>query len=310
MAVEIEPTLVTGPTPPISRRAFLLRASATGAAIATGLMGYARYVEPFEPEWTRVPLDLPELPDALVGFRILQLSDIHLSGATPGSFLRGQFARCNGVNPDLIVVTGDLLTYGQPRGIPEVAELIGSLQARCGVFVVLGNHDYHFGASRQGGYRRNERWPKGGVGDVLTAALRDAGVEVLRNSARAITHHGAELQVTGVEDLISGYYDPRRAFREIDPRRPCIALTHNPDAIADLRRLPCDWVLAGHTHGGQIRLPGIGALVLPNRTPFDQGLFQVGDTRLYVNRGLGQFVRVRFNCRPEITEFTLVRREC
>lgn len=289
----------------LSRRAFLLRCGA--GLLGTGLVGgaYARYVEPFWPELARVPLDLPNLPSAFEGFRIIQLSDIHVAPILPMDYLRKQFDRSAALGADLIVLTGDYLTCGYEVRLDLVGELVARLRAKHGVLAILGNHDYFF-------YRPDLPPTQKRAGEIaaqVVATLRTGGVRVLRNELHTLEIGGARLQIVGLDDLWGGGYSPRRAFQDVNPDRPCIALSHNPDTMDQLQHCPCDWVLSGHTHGGQVRLPLFGPLILPNkRREYSAGLYEVGGKRLYVNRGLGYIRQVRFACRPEITEFTLTRR--
>jgi len=249
-------------------------------------------------------MDVPRLSPQWEGFRIVQVSDLHVSAAVPFDYLAEQMAACRSLDPDLIVITGDLVTGGERKYLGDVTRLVGQLAARHGVLAVLGNHDYYnFYERRRTGCRLRS------IAAPLTAALHDAGAIVLRNSSWTLERGLARLQFVGLEDWLSGRFDAAAAFAQVDPQVPCIALSHNPDTIVPLREHPCDWVLSGHTHGGQVRLPLIGPLYVPVRhREYDAGLFRVGRTRLYVNRGLGYVARVRFNCPPEITVFELTAR--
>lgn len=269
-----------------------------------GLVGgiYARYIEPFRPKLERIPMDLSNLGEPFAGYRIIQLSDVHVGREMPTRYLEEQFAKCAAMKPDLIVVTGDFLTNAYPGQIETACGLMKGLSARDGILACLGNHDYHHN-------KTGPRRPFGTVAKELTAALQNVGVRVLRNEVHVIARGGARLQIVGLDDWWRGFYDSRKAFSRVDPNVPCIALQHNPDAIFDLVNRPCQWVLCGHTHGGQVRVPLVGALYLPvDHTEYDKGLFDVEGTRLYVSRGIGYIHQIRFDCPPEITEFTLTRR--
>ncbi|MBK8916071.1 MAG: metallophosphoesterase [Phycisphaerales bacterium] len=285
----------------LSRRALLLgAASAVGCTALGG--SYAALVEPFWEEWVSVRLDLPGLSPALVGRRILHLSDLHLSSPGEEAFALRVAEHCTRRQPDLIVLTGDFVTAGNPADIERVGRVAAALRARFGVFACLGNHDY---------YDYTRTLPRtlrysGIIADRISAALRGGGVEVLRNATRVIQMDGAALQLVGLEDWMLGRFNADAAFARANEALPTIALSHNPDSIVELCRRPCHWVLSGHTHGGQVRLPWIGALRLPlENKRYDAGLFEENGRRMYVNRGLGHLMRVRFNCRPEVTEFTL-----
>lgn len=291
-----------GPSRGTTRRAFL--ASCAGGILATaGTGAYARFLEPNWPAVEFVPLDLRNLDPPAVGLRVIQLSDLHVYRHVTADEVCMHLERCMALSPDLIVLTGDYITRGDPRYLDDLARAVRVLRAPHGVFAVLGNHDC-------GAHDANPAFASEHMARRMQTALTDCGITVLRNEMRLLDIAGAPLQLVGLDELWSGYCDPDQAFAEVDPEIPCIALAHNPDVIDDLRDQPCDWVLCGHTHGGQVRLPFIGALYVPVRNrQYDQGLFTVGEQRLYVNRGLGHLLPIRFNCRPEITVFTLSRRD-
>jgi hypothetical protein len=273
-----------------------------GLVGAGACAAYAHDIEPFWPALERLDMDLPHLDRALVGVRLLHLSDLHLFRDTGTEYLRAQLARCAALAPDVIVLTGDFITRADSHFLDPLISLLSSLQAPLGVFAVLGNHDWAVFGSRG-----TTRPPV--LADRLERALTVAGVRVLRNTAEVLTRGGAALQLVGLDDLWSGHCEPEQAFEHVDPGLPTIVLAHNPDTIDLLQGRPGDWILCGHTHGGQVRLPLLGAVWLPTENrQYDAGLFDVAGKRLYVNRGLGFVRQLRFNCRPEIALFTLTRR--
>lgn len=279
----------------------LLAAGLAGLGSLTAAGVYATQFEPFWPTLQRLPMDLPHLNPELSGLKLVQISDLHLSAEIPLSYLRKQADFCTSLAPDLLVITGDFVTRGDPTRLDDLAAVVRPLRAKHGVFAVLGNHDYN---RFQPGLRGDPHAQR--TANQIATTLLGNGVQVLRNESRTIAIGPARLQLVGVDDYWGEIYDPPGAFAAVDPQLPCVALCHNPDAIEHLRHLPCHWILSGHTHGGQVRIPLLGAPILPVRNrQYDAGLFQVEDKRLYVNRGLGYLHRVRFNCRPEITEFTL-----
>ncbi len=295
---------VDSPPGRLTRRQWLQRIGGAGLAACVGTGMYARYVEPFRPVIERRRMDLPRLGAEFDGYRIVQISDLHVGPTMPVGYLSSQLARVVEMRPELLVITGDFLTFAYPGQVETVAALTRGLTARDGVIAVLGNHDYNHD-------RSVVPQPRGHVAAALTAALTANGVRVLRNERMVIERGPARLQMVGLEDWSRGFYDSRRAFAGVDPSLPTIALEHNPDAVFELtqRRRPCHWVLCGHTHGGQVRLPGVGPVILPHvHTELDQGLFEIGGVRLYINRGLGFVYKLRWNCPPEITEFTLAAR--
>jgi predicted MPP superfamily phosphohydrolase len=290
----------------MTRRAFLRRVWMGGATtIVTGMGAgaYAHFVEPFWATVVPVEMDIPDLPDAWVGRRIVQLSDLHFSRCVPAEYLQAQIRRCNELAPDIVLLTGDYITAGDFRWSAGVAKILGGLRPRQGTIAVLGNHDY--------GVYSPFRQPRGpAIGDHMQRAMADVGVTVLRNEAVVLEQDGgAKLQFVGLEDLWSGLCDADQAFARADSSLPTIALTHNPDTLPLLGEYRADWLLCGHTHGGQVRVPLFGALILPvQNRQLDAGRIDAGRRTVYINRGLGSLHQIRFNCRPEITLFTLARR--
>jgi hypothetical protein len=287
----------------LTRRQFLRRAlwSLTGLAV-TGT-GYTTLIEPRRPEITRHTLHLPRWPRALDGLTLTHITDLHRSTIVSRDYLHDCLARVNALTPDLVVATGDYLTHGRtPRGrliygdhndgrqlITDVAQGLAPLRAPHGVFASLGNHDHWYNAA------------------LVTQTLQNAGIPVLRNANTILKIRGAELPIVGLGDLWTEGVDFPRAFAGVGDR-PALVLMHNPDTFETWSRPGTHLILAGHTHGGQVNLPFLGAPVVPSRygPKYAQGLFQRDTTTMYVNRGLGLiWPAVRFNCRPEIAHFTL-----
>jgi predicted MPP superfamily phosphohydrolase len=266
-----------------------------GAFMTVATLGYARFAAPFKTEFVEAPMPLAKLPASFEGFRILHLSDFH-TGDVPARYLRKVIARCNQMPYDLAVFTGDFVSHSL-KHVQEAADLLGEL--RRPVAVVFGNHDYSTSI---------ETWSSSEVAEALTEALQSHGIEVLRNRAMTIRRGEGQIQIVGLEDFWSGKFSAETAFAGLDKNAAIIALSHNADSVFTLRQSGADWVLAGHTHGGQIRIPVLGPMVLPVRfKQFDMGLFDVRGTKLYVSRGVGCRVPVRFRCRPEVTTFVLTR---
>lgn len=289
--------------PRLSRRQVLLGCLG-GVGVAAGGGAYARWVEPFSPRWESHTLDIAGLHPALEGLRIVQVTDMHL-WPTPEEYLREHLAAVMQRRPGLIVLTGDFVSRANTRYLDALEQLIGMLSAPRGVFAVMGNHEYGVSNWVPGREPGGFAW----YADEITRRLSRLGVVVLRNASATIEHGGGTLQVAGLDDLWCHRCDAAAAFAGIDPAHPCLTLVHNPDAIDLLRDRPTQAILCGHTHGGQVRLPLIGAPLLPVRNrQFASGLFRLGPQWLYVSRGLGFIRQVRFNCPPELTELTLTRR--
>lgn len=277
-------------------------AKAAAAAIAgiCAVYGYARAIEPRWLQWKRQTIPLGGLPRAFDGYRILQISDLHLADgrALTPTALRTIVARANRLRPDLIVITGDFISAIDPVSLEGLATL-SALKAPDGVAAILGNHDYWHGLAD------------------LRAALDAAGIPLLMNTHRVILR-GAEqeqLVVAGIDDAWDGKPDISGALTGLGEDAFAILLAHEPNfAVEAVRDGRVRLQLSGHTHGGQIRIPMIGPIVLPDLGYlYPQGLYRV--TRragpplvIYTNRGIGVAeIPLRLFCRPEITLITLRR---
>jgi len=279
-----------------TRRRFLWMAGA-------GLVGGTAYAYRLEPVWLRtetLDLSLPRLDPAFDGYRIVQLSDLHVGPAVPESHLRRAVELANSLEPDLIVVTGDLVDRAAESDAPEAAASILSMaRATDGVLATLGNHDL-------GVYHPDVDADETAV-ERIGGALHEAGIRLLFNATERIERGRARLEVAGLGDLWSGHFDPARVARR-RPTECTVALSHSPDTAPELARRGLDLVLSGHTHGGQIYLPLLGPPYIPLRhKEYLAGHFRLDETQLYVNSGLGWSHRIRFGSRPEVT---LLRLKC
>ena len=303
----------------MNRRQFL----ELGAGMATAAAGTAVYawrVEPFWVELVRRRMPLENLPPRLEGKTLLHVSDVHVGPRVSSEYLIRSLSAARELSPDFVVVTGDFVSYRTPHEIAELARVLRSApRGRVGSLASLGNHDY------------GRNWRSIAVADDVSRVASDAGMIVLRNDVRTI----AGLQFAGLADFWSPEFGPGHgmppegalvapvpsrfaregtdaagALRLLEPGQPTVVLSHNPDVLD----LPIwehvrGWVLAGHTHGGQVKPPFLPPPVLPVRNKrYTAGAFDVGPGRtLYVNRGLGFLIQVRFTVRPELTLFTLTR---
>lgn len=270
-------------------------------------------------------MPLPNLPPDLSGRTLLQISDIHVGWRVSSDYLMRAFTQAAALEPDFVAFTGDFVSYRSAREYRELARVLRALpRGRIATVAALGNHDYGFG------------WRHLEVADEITRVAVDAGAIVLRNEVRTL----GGIQFVGLGDLWSPEFgglrepplmtlpssdpeetreiappapsgtDARHALARVASDAPAVVLAHNPDA----QDLPIwenvrGWVLAGHTHGGQVKPPFLPPPVLPVRNKrYTAGMFAVAPGRtLYINRGLGHLEQVRFNCRPELTLFTLER---
>jgi predicted MPP superfamily phosphohydrolase len=238
----------------------------------------------------RVTVPVADLPPQFRGLRIVQLSDLH-SGrhVTAGRLLRIA-RRAARLRPDLLVVTGDIV-HNSPLFAAQAAEAIGQIPSRYGTFACLGNHDFAAGA------------------DAVERALTSAGVEVLRNRGVLLTREGAGLWLCGVDDPWSDRLDLRAALQGRPEGTATVLLSHQPSTWPLAQRAGVHLQLSGHTHGGQLALLWLHRSLSLARliTPFVAGLYRVGASYLYVNRGAGSVMpMVRIGARPEVTELTLV----
>jgi predicted MPP superfamily phosphohydrolase len=247
-----------------------------------------------EPGIERVTVEIADLPDALDGYRIAQISDIHCGSYTPASRVAGWVARMNALGADLIAVTGDLITTGD-RHLEEIARTLGALSARDGVYACMGNHDYFCDSDR------------------LIALLESNGIRVLRNngmnvpSARnnGMNVPSATLHVAGVDDTWTGRADVARALAGRTDGVPTLLLAHDPNLFADAAAHGVELTLSGHTHGGQLALSRKWTLARLI-TEYTAGLFRVGESQLYVSRGAGTTgPPVRLGAPAELTLITL-----
>jgi uncharacterized protein len=243
----------------------------------------------YDIEVTHHEVYIDDLASAFDGYRIAFLTDTHVASFIRRSFYEEIVARTNRFDPDLILLGGDFVTWR--RHIPLMAEvLLNDLRARDGMLAVLGNHDY---------------WASG---DEVRNAMIAHGVEFVINRSHTIRRNGAELPVVGIDEIYRGEPDVAAALAEVKPG-PRIGLTHHPDAIDILGGERIDLLMCGHTHGGQIRFPFFGAIVVPSmhESRYAQGFHRVGSVLMYVSRGVGAIPPVRILCRPEVATFTLRR---
>ena len=267
-----------------------------GAALGVLLLGglvYVRKVEPEDVEVVPVSLVLPRLDAAFEGYRIAQISDIHADGwMTPGRVL-SLVNLVNAEAPDLVAITGDFATYSRFRSlIRHASRLVAPLrrlQATDGVVAVLGNHDHKTDAR------------------TVRRVLAASGVIELHNAVLTLRRGGESLYLCGVDDLKEGTPRLDRALEGLSEEGAAVLLAHEPDfADESAATGRFDLQLSGHSHGGQVGVPLLRYPFLPKLSrKYPTGLYRVGDMFLYTNRGLGAHPRFRFNCRPEITVFTL-----
>ena len=279
------------------------RAATTRATgIICGALAGAAFIEgflrePFQLEVSRLTIASPWLPTGFDGMKIVQLSDLHIHHISR--------AYCTAIDvirrerPDLVVITGDLVDH--PEQTSVCLAFLSDLWAAAGVpmVVVPGNWDHRAFPTKQS----IAAWHK--------RIQAETGTRVLANQNVVLHWHGDYMWLVGTDDPYFGHADLDASFRGVPDTAFALVLTHAPEAFEELAQRPAvRLVLAGHTHGGQVRLPFIGALRVPSRygTRFARGLFKLGDTFFYVNAGMGMsHLPIRFLCRPELTVLTLIK---
>ncbi len=238
---------------------------------------------------TRTTVRLPHLPTSFEGMTIAFLSDLHCSYLTPPAFLHEVIDETMRLKPELILLGGDYITHGTMYLRP-LGDLLSRLRAPYGVYSVMGNHDY---------------WVDVGA---VRAALSQAGIVDLTNSGAWLRYDGSRIRIAGVGDLWEDRQDLHAALDGTKENEVAILLSHNPDYVARLKDRRVKLVLSGHTHGGQVRLPGVGPLVTNSKygRRLVSGLISFDSFQLYVSRGLGTvIVPIRYNCPPELCLITL-----
>jgi hypothetical protein len=277
----------------LSRRGFISLAG-TSLAAAAGTACYTWRIEPHRLDVVTRELPVRGLPGRLAGRTLLQLSDIHVGPRVDDDYVLSVFGRSAALQPDIVVVTGDLVSY-HDEVFAQMARVYRSFpRGRLATLGILGNHDY------------GPAWSHPEIAEQVADIAGRSGITMLRNQVFDV----GGLQIVGFDDLWAARFDARAGLGDCDPSRAAIALSHNPDT-ADLPGWDRfrGWILSGHTHGGQCKPPFLPPPLLPVRNRrYTQGEFGLdGERRLYINRGVGHLIPVRFNVRPEITLFGLTR---
>jgi uncharacterized protein len=278
---------------PQTRRQFFSRLAAVGAF---GVAGDSVLWEPNRPRVVRKEFSFSRWPERLNGFTIALLSDFHYDSVFSVHPLHAAIPIVAGLRPDLIALTGDFVSVpligNEAKGAASAepcAQLIRRMSAPHGLWSVLGNHDANTDPDR------------------VTRALKAEGIPVLANRSIAIERDGARFWLAGVNDVLTGTADLSQALRSVPSGEAVVLLAHEPDFADEASRFPIDLQLSGHSHGGQVRIPFLPPLYLPELAKkYVMGTYQVGSLLLYTNAGLGTVdAPFRFNCPPEITLISL-----
>lgn len=261
-----------------------------GLVAATAVAVWSRYVAPYRPRLEAVELPVPAGHESLAGFRIGFLTDTHAGPFVSPDDLRRAVAILRQEAPDLVLLGGDYISES-PRYANDAAAALGELAtiAPLGCLAVLGNHDLSTDRDR------------------VTATLEERGIRVLRNRSVRVETGRGPLWIAGIDETILGKADVDATFAGIPDGSAVLALWHEPDYAAQAAAAGAFAQLSGHTHGGQIRLPGIGPLVLPpGGKLYPAGMYVVNGLHLYTSRGMGVYrPPVRLLCPPEVTIVTL-----
>jgi uncharacterized protein len=254
---------------------------------------------PNHPHIVRQEMALPRWPARLDGFTIALLSDFHYDPYFSAHPLQAAIGMVNDLRPDLIALGGDFVSmpwsYQNYEAAADAAEpcarLLSQMHAPHGLWAVMGNHDYFTNPRR------------------VTRALQTEGIKVLANHSEAIEQDSARFWLAGVNDVLSGTAQLDQTLQSVPRNEATVLLAHEPDYADFVARSPVDLQLSGHSHGGQVRLPFVRPLYLPDLArKYPVGLYRIGALTLYTNCGLGTVgLPMRLNCPPEITLITLHR---
>jgi uncharacterized protein len=269
---------------PLTRRAVLQGALATTIGACTGAVSYGVMDERHRVGITEATLPVSGLPPALDGLRIGLLTDIHHSHLVPAADVTQAVNLALAARTDLIVLGGDYVTYGDRDYVEPAAELLSPLHAPNGVFAILGNHD-------------DDR--------DMPAALARRKVVVLKDQRTRVQIRDEALEIAGIRFWTRRPSDIARVLK--GAAGTVLLLAHDPRRLTEAASLDVPAVLSGHTHGGQVVMPGVGAIARA-RFPILQGLGQRENTSIFVSRGIGTvYVPIRINCPPEVAVITLRR---
>jgi uncharacterized protein len=266
----------------ISRRAVLKTFAATAAGAVVGAGAYGYLDERQQLEVTRAILPVSGLPASLGGLRIGFITDVHCSRWGPPEYVTRAVHRLMNEQPDLIVLGGDYVTWGDRQFVKPSAEALAPLSARYGVYAILGNHD-------------DDRY--------MPAALAAHGIDVLKDARTRVTIRGEIVDLVGIRFWTRKAADIASVMR--GAAGTVVLLAHDPRRLTEAAALKVPLVLSGHTHGGQVVLPFAGA-VAAQKFPIVSGIGQRNHTTMFVSKGVGTvYVPVRINCPPEVAVLTL-----
>ncbi len=280
----------------MNRKTFLKRLFQLSVIGAFPLL-YSWKIEPFWLEFVERKLPIKNLPEELNGKILMQISDLHVGNRFDWNFLIDSFQKAKNFNPDFVVYTGDFVNHGSAEDQANLEKVMAhAVHGRWATFGILGNHDY------------GAKWENIKSSENICSILERFGITMLNNAQQ----ESNGLNFIGFEDLWSPNFNPMKVMKDYDSSKANIVLCHNPDVFdKNVWNEYEGWILSGHTHGGQCRIPGIVTPILPVKNKrYVSGEIDLKDGRmLYINRALGHSFQVRFMVRPEITVFKLERDE-
>lgn len=278
----------------MNRKTFLKRLFQISVAGAFPVM-YSWQIEPFWVEFVERKLPVKNLPGEHIGKTLMQISDMHVGNHFDWNFLIKVFQEAKAFHPDFVVYTGDYVSWESEQQYTQLRKVMQYVvTGKLGTFGILGNHDY------------GKNWSERHIAANICDILESSGITMLNNTQQET--HG--LNLIGFEDFWSPNFNPLQVMKEYDPAKANLVLCHNPDVCdLDVWNGYQGWILSGHTHGGQCRIPGVITPVLPVRNKrYTSGEIDLQDGRmLYINRAIGHSRQIRFMVRPEITLFTLTQ---
>ena len=264
-----------------------------GTGFLTGL--YTWQIEPFWLEFVKRKMPIQNLPNQLIGKTLMQISDIHIGNRFDYNFIIKSFQKAQKYNPDFVVYTGDYVSYENEKQFQQLEKVLKhTVTGKLGTIGILGNHDY------------GKNWAEQAVADRISDQLEKANIKLLKNQQIEISG----LNFIGLDDYWGLNFSPKKIMNQYDETKVNLVLCHNPDVCdLDVWNGYKGWILSGHTHGGQCKLPFLNPPMLPVKNKkYTSGEIDLKDGRkLYINRAIGHLWQVRFNVRPEITIFELER---
>lgn len=277
----------------MNRRKFISKSLLATAGVSLGF--YSWQVEPCWLEFVKQDLPIKNLPSKLHNKVLMQLSDLHVGNRFDYNFLIDSFKKAKAYRPDIVVYTGDFVCWeNNPEQFEQLKIVMKeAVLGTLGTAAILGNHDY------------GAEWKEEYIADEVSKILTDSKIQVLRDEKTEVSG----LNIFGFEELWGTNFHPENLTKTINPDEANLVLCHNPDVCdLDVWNGYQGWILSGHTHGGQAVPPFLPPLILPVKNrKYTSGIIDLEDGRmLYINRALGHSYQVRFNCRPEITLFTLI----